>query len=352
MKKQVVVTLCLAWLAVCFLARTSEAVRFKYENLGNLGATLAYTGFTHEAGINDAGQVVGIAFTASGARHAFFKSPGHAMVDLGNIPDSTESHASCINNNGLIGGYYHSNSTGDHSCQWSKFYNVYEFEDLGGPHNFFYGINADGFVVGSAVIDGGQRGVVRLLGGFFSYQNLGALPGALGSEARGINNSGTIVGYSYDSSYIDTACFWLPSLGGEYAIAPLISEAGSRAYAINNPGQVVGQVWSVSSSYAFLKSPDQPVQNLGVLPFQTYSIAYAINDSGWIVGESGGRAFLWTSISGMQDLNNLVAGLPAGVTLREAYGINKRGEIAGYTDNSVFRLVPIAEPPLSLLLLE
>jgi probable HAF family extracellular repeat protein len=105
------------------------------------------------------------------------------------------------------------------------------------------------------------------------------------------------------------------------------------------------------SSYAFLKSPEQALQNLGTLPYQTNSIAYAINDSGWIVGESGGRAFLWTPSGGMQDLNNLVAGLPA-VTLREAYGINKRGEIAGYTDNSVFRLVPIAEPPLSLLLLE
>jgi len=47
-----------------------------------------------------------------------------------------------------------------------------------------------------------------------------------------------------------------------------------------------------------------------------------------------------------------VVNLPPGVTLAYAQAINKRGEIAGYTVNSVFKLTPIAEPPLSLLLLD
>ena len=54
----------------------------------------------------------------------------------------------------------------------------------------------------------------------------------------------------------------------------------------------------------------------------------------------------------MQDLNTLVVNLPPGVTLREAHAINNHGEIAGYTDNSVFKLTPIInKPPSSLLLL-
>ena len=352
MRRQIGVGLLLVLVAVFCLPGASEAVRFKYENLGTLGGTLSYSYFQHEAGINDAGQVVGIAVTASGAKHAFVKSPGQPMLDLGNIPDSTESHATCINNSGVVGGYYHHLSTGDHACQWSKVMGAYEPEDLGGPHNFIYGINADGYLVGSAVIGGGQHGVVRPPGGFFLFQNLGALPGALGSQAYGINNSLTIVGNSYDSSYIDTACIWMYSLG-VWGIAPLIAVSGSRAYAINNHDQAVGVVGiDAYNSYAFLKSPGQAMQNLGVLPGQTTSIAYAINDSGWIVGFSGSQAFLWTPGGGMQDLNNLVVNLPAGVSLREANGINKRGEIAGYTNNSVFKLTPIAEPPLSLLLLE
>ena len=52
----------------------------------------------------------------------------------------------------------------------------------------------------------------------------------------------------------------------------------------------------------------------------------------------------------MQDLNNLVVNLPAGVHLNYAFAINKRGEIAGYTNNSVFKLTPIVNPPFSLLL--
>jgi hypothetical protein len=34
----------------------------------------------------------------------------------------------------------------------------------------------------------------------------------------------------------------------------------------------------------------------------------------------------------MQDLNNLVKNLPAGVTLREAHAINKAGQIAGVAE--------------------
>ncbi len=61
-------------------------------------------------------------------------------------------------------------------------------------------------------------------------------------------------------------------------------------------------------------------------------------------------AFLWTPTGGMQDLNNLVVNLPAGVHLNYAFAINKRGEIAGYTDIGVFKLTPLGNAPLSLLL--
>ena len=86
------------------------------------------------------------------------------------------------------------------------------------------------------------------------------------------------------------------------------------------------------------------------------SQAYDLNDSGWVVGwshsDDGSRAFLWTPSDGMLDLNTLVVNLPPGVKLHEAHAINQRGEIAGYTGNSVFKLTPMSSLPYSLLLLD
>jgi probable HAF family extracellular repeat protein len=105
------------------------------------------------------------------------------------------------------------------------------------------------------------------------------------------------------------------------------------------------------ATHAVLKSPGKTWQDLGNLGNNS-SYAYDINDSGWVVGHTSFNftAFLWTPSEGMQDLNNLVVNLPVGVHLNYAFAINKRGEIAGYTSNSVFKLTLIVDVPLSLLL--
>ena len=67
MKKHVVMALGLAWVAVFCLAGSSEAVKFRYENLGTLGGNQTYTNFDFkEAGINNAGQVAGISLPTPG----------------------------------------------------------------------------------------------------------------------------------------------------------------------------------------------------------------------------------------------------------------------------------------------
>ena len=79
------------------------------------------------------------------------------------------------------------------------------------------------------------------------------------------------------------------------------------------------------------------MQNLGVLPgLPSSSSAYAINDNGEVVGESGiagfdqngptttAHAFLWTSGGGMQDLGTL-SGLPDS----HADAINNLGHVVG-----------------------
>ena len=350
MKKQVGVALCLAWAAVCCLAGSSQAIKFKYEKLGTLGGNQNYTGFTYkDAGINDAGQVVGYSYTAAGQKHAFVKFPGKAMQDLGLIPGSNESRAPGINNSGVIGGYFH-DSTGNHACRWVPSGGQYQLQSLGGTKSMVLGINDDGYVVGAANTATGQHAQVKPPGG--TAQDLGTMPGHVASMATGINNSRSIVGLSYDGSK-DTACIWSPS-GASYTVAAsLFGVADSRALAINNPGQAVGYRRVSANLHALLKSPGQALQDLGNLGGNP-SIAWDINDSGWVVGLSetghGTTAFLWTPTGGMQDLNTLVVNLPPGVWLCYAMAINKHGEIAGYTLNSVYKLTPIADPPFSLLM--
>ena len=66
-------------------SRSGRARCYYYQDLGTLGGinTTAY-------GINNSGQVVGNSFDASGNVHAFLKSPGQPMQDLGTLGGSSE----------------------------------------------------------------------------------------------------------------------------------------------------------------------------------------------------------------------------------------------------------------------
>jgi probable HAF family extracellular repeat protein len=355
MKKHLVIALSLTWAAVFCLAGSSEAVKFRYENLGTLGGDQSYTGNSvKEAGINNAGQVVGYAFTSEGAKHAFVKSPGKNMLNLGLIgPGSDASQARGINNSGVIGGYFH-DGTGDHAVRWSPIMGVYQWVALGGENSQVLGINDAGALVGLGYIGDYSHAYVVPQGG--GPYDLGVPEGYIESRATGINQANTIVGYLSDNHGITTACFWSPS-GEEYtAAAPLFGVADTVALAINNPGQAIGyRKISNTVFHAVLRSPGHELQDLSSLQGpEGSSGAYDINDSGWVVGwsssEHGSAAFLWTPSGGMQDLNTLVVNLPPGVKLDEAHAINQRGEIAGYTANSVFKLTPLGGPPYSLLL--
>ncbi|HKR95603.1 MAG TPA: hypothetical protein VJW55_09590, partial [Candidatus Angelobacter sp.] len=73
------------------------------------------------------------------------------------------------------------------------------------------------------------------------------------------------------------------------------------------------------------------MQSLGSLSGSIYSEAFAVNNQGQVVGEStsplGNRAFLWTSQSGLVDLNEVVPTLPGDTILIGAFSINDVGQI-------------------------
>ncbi len=167
----------------------------------------------------------------------------------------------------------------------------------------------------------------------------------------GINAAHQLVGYAIDEQdRISGAFLFTPTSNNGIAFGTTTQLSGSVAVAINNAGQVVS-----NDTQAYLFTPNTPngtagtTAMLGTLPGATGADGVALNDIGQVVGTSGPSAFLWSSGSGMLNLNNLLD--PAsgnGWTLQHAVGINNLGQIVGTgLLNGVsesFLLTPMAVP--------
>ncbi|MBA3483038.1 MAG: HAF repeat-containing protein [Pirellulales bacterium] len=264
-----------------------------------------YDGTLHDLGegtafgINDSGQVTG----RSGSGHAF-RYDG-TMNDLGTLGGTT-SEGRGINDSGQVAGY--SRTTGD--AAFHAFLHdstMHDLGTLGGIHSIALGINNSGQVTGDSNTTGGEIHAFLYDG---TMNDLGTLGGGQ-SGGVGINNSGQVTGYS--------------------------STTGDAAF------------------HAFLY--DGTLHDLGTLG-GTNSYGNGINANGHVVGDSqlttGGRhAFLYTSGSGMVDLNTLIDPL-SGWELSVANAINDAGQITGWGqvggEDHAFLLTPVPEPASFALL--
>ncbi len=205
------------------------------------------------SGINDSGQVVGYATTASGNAEAFLYSDG-VMTGLGFLPGGTQGGATGINNSGQVVGYS-TNASG----------------------------NKEAFLYSGGVMTG-----------------LGTLPGYIDSVAYAINESGQIVGYATDPS--GNAQAFLYGGGVMTGLGTLPGAVGSMAEAINNAGQIVGRSGRSDVWYwdAFVYSNGQMYDlNLLFRPGATETLAdaTAINDFGqFAVNGSIGSVYLLTPL--------------------------------------------------------
>jgi probable HAF family extracellular repeat protein len=157
---------------------------------------------------------------------------------------------------------------------------------------------------------------------------LHVVAGESNSAALAINNAGVATGYS--GSVIGAHAF--RNNGGDPINLGQLPEAevwaSSRGLGINDANQIVGDSSANaegSITHAVMYANGN-VYDLGTLPGQTDSSANDINNQGIIVGNSGGRAFVFRN-GAMTDLNTLVT-KSSGLVLTDAVAINDKGQIA------------------------
>lgn len=167
-------------------------------------------------------------------------------------------------------------------------------------------------------------------------KDLGTLSGATLSGAIGLNDAGTVVGYSSIKGHPVTefvAVEW-SSAGTISNLGTLTGGASSAAFQINSAGEVSGDSFLASGVVNATRWENNQIHDLGKLKNAIFTAGLAINDNGLIVGESvfaygppfTSHGFLWNG-STMKDLGTLSGGITS-----MANAINSSGVVVGQSD--------------------
>lgn len=325
-------------MAVAPMPAVAAPVLYTSIDLGDFGYT------SYAFGINQSGVTVGgsVKQVGPGQYNQFaFMNSGSGISQI-NIPGAQTSQAWGINENGWVTGQF-SNINFTHAFLYNGI-NVVDLGALGNSYSIGQAINANGWVAGrSRNLSGFER---AFLHNGTNMIDLGTLGGSR-SFGYGINDSGWVVGGAEVTGnsayhavlYKNNSAIDLGTLGG----------SSSFAVAVNNAGVVTGAADTTNDAgqVAFLYNGNSMI-NLGTLGgFQ--SAGLDVNEAGWVVGRSStattsDRAFLYIGTT-MYDLNNLIVPndpiYNTSNKLIQATGINDSGQIIANSNGRAYLLTPI-----------
>ena len=313
---------------------------------------------------------------------ALASAPYYTVKDLGALPGSNHGEGFAINAVGEAAGVMAGNGTSQGSFSSRAFlYRGGQLVDLsvslGSPqYSSALAINLLGQVAGHLTDAAGTKGFVYSGG----RAQVFGWPGSTYTYAQGLNNRGQVVGAfdlpgptfvlhallrQHDGTLVDLGTF-----GGQGASAVALNDVGqvvvnvsrgsgenravltqvggnapqdlgalrgsTYAYAINEVGQVVGESGvdgDLESDYHAVLFSGGTLHDLGTLPWGSSSFALGINNWGQIVGGGDGYNFYehgWIFVQGqMYDLNDRLSAPESGWTVTEARAINDAGQIVG-----------------------
>jgi probable HAF family extracellular repeat protein len=325
-------------------ATSPATARYAIVDLGTLGGS-----FSSARAINAGGEVTGASSRADGAFRAFTYTMAGGMTDIGSLGGST-AIGNGIDVYGDVAGYstkadgtYHAFLYRDHTMK--------DIGDLGGGTATAYAINDARKVVGSSATSNGLNDPFLFNSG--RIRDLGSLGGHSPGEwnnAAGINGSNVVVGVSYDAFGNFLGFRWskgrmksVGTLGGDWSVAQ----------AVNAKGEITGQAYTAGNAqaHAFLWASGK-MRDLGILPGGVgYSWGFGISLDATVVGRSEqpgsgsryvDRAFVYRHGT-MRDLNDLIPP-NSGWVLNTAYAVNDSGQIVGdgtfRSQTHAFLLIP------------
>lgn len=258
--------------------------------------------------VNDDGVVIGQAdLPFSPLSRVFVSAPtsGYTILD---DPAVRSSRAVAINDAGVVAGvnrFWSDSGDLPAAFLWSATTGLVNVVD-DGNETTAVDLNEQGqLLVTSATSDGVPDSRVYLtdLTGERIY-----LPevGGRRLEPTDLTDSGMVVGYATNP----TSCCGEPFVWTQQGITYLDDLGGTSEYTVptaaNNDGLVVGSSPAPSGDvHAVLWRENGELVDLGGLPGASESRALKINETGMVIGNSGGRGFVWTEHDGLRDLGTL-----------------------------------------------
>ena len=205
--------------------------------------------------VSNKDQVVGrsslipapVPFGEFGQSHAFSWTPTGGLVDLGTL-GGPSSGAEAVNEKGDVVGWAEVEEGVSHAFLWTKQDGMVDLGTLGGTFSFAYGVNEAGAIVGYSTLPGDTDEHAFLWTRADGMVDLGTLGGTR-SVAYAINERGQVVGRNLTLEPQSIHAFVWTASKGMVDLAPLPGYASSEAFLVNNSGQVVGTSYNRADVY-------------------------------------------------------------------------------------------------------